>query len=100
MAAVQCMAAMIFATAAPAIAPTGGRKPLLGTNPICFAFPGEEETDPIVFDMSTSVVARGKIRLAAKNGDKIPDTWATDEDGAPTEDPKAALNGALQPLGG
>ena len=100
MAAVQGMAAMIFANASPAIAPTGGRKPIFGTNPICFAFPGGEESDPIVFDMSTSVVARGKIRLAAKNGDKIPDTWATDENGVPTEDPKAALNGTLQPVGG
>ncbi len=100
MAAEQNMAAMVYANAAPAIAPVGGNKALLGTNPICYAFPGGKDGIPIVFDMATSVVARGKIRLAAKNGEKIPMDWAVDRNGKPTDDPEAALDGALQPMGG
>ena len=95
----QQMAGLIFTNAAPAMAPAGGVKPILGTNPICFSFPAGKG-EPIVFDMSTSVVARGKIRLAKKNGEKIPLTWATDKNGIPTDDPEVALNGLLQPVGG
>lgn len=100
MAARQNMAAIIFANAAPAIAPTGGARPLLGTNPLCYAFPGSDTQSPIILDMATSVVARGKIRLAAKNGEKIPMTWAIDKNGNPTDDPNEALAGALLPIGG
>ena len=92
-------ASLICANAAPAIAPYGGVKPLLGTNPICIAFPTRQNKS-IVLDMATSVVARGKIRLAEKNGEKIPLTWAMDSDGKPTDDPSAALYGTLQPVGG
>ena len=99
-AAEQGLAAMIFANAAPAIAPSGGNKAMFGTNPICFAFPGGKGNAPIILDMATSVAARGKIRLAEKNGDRIPLNWAMDEYGNPTDDPKAALKGTLQPVGG
>ena len=94
------MAALIFANASPAIAPTGGKEKLLGTNPLCFAFPGGSKHWPVVLDMATSVVARGKIRLAAKNEEKIPLDWALDENGQPTDDPKEALKGSLLPFGG
>jgi LDH2 family malate/lactate/ureidoglycolate dehydrogenase len=50
--------------------------------------------------MAVSVVARAKIREAMKRGDSIPDTWATDRSGRPTTDPKSALDGFLQPIGG
>ena len=50
--------------------------------------------------MAMSVVARAKIRTALKRGEAIPDTWATDREGRPTSDPKAALDGFLQPIGG
>lgn len=100
MAAGQGMAAIIFANAAPAIAPTGGVKPLLGTNPLCYAFPGSDTQPPVILDMATSVAARGKIRLAAKNGEKIPMDWAIDKNGNPTDNPEEALAGALLPLGG
>ncbi|MCM1568352.1 MAG: Ldh family oxidoreductase [Roseburia sp.] len=100
MAARQGMAAIIFANAAPAIAPTGGAKPLLGTNPLCYAFPGSDTQPPVILDMATSVAARGKIRLAAKNGEKIPLDWAMDKNGKPTEDPNEALAGSLFPIGG
>lgn len=93
-------AALIFANAAPAIAPTGGTKAIFGTNPLCFAFPGDGAYDPILLDMATTVVARGKIRLAAKNGEKIPMDWAVGPDGQPTDDPAVALMGSLLPIGG
>ena len=100
MAAEAGMAAIIFANAAPAIAPTGGTKAIFGTNPICYAFPGGKKHDPVILDMATTVVARGKIRLAAKTGEKIPVTWAMDAGGNPTDDPNEALKGTLLPIAG
>ena len=94
------MAALIFANASPAIAPTGGCKTIFGTNPLCYAFPGSDLNTPIVLDMATTVVARGKIRLAAKNDEKIPMDWAVDASGNPTDDPHAALKGSLLPIAG
>lgn len=93
-------AAMIYANAAPAIAPTGGNKTIFGTNPLCFSFPGVDDFEPILLDMATTVAARGKIRLAAKNGEKIPFDWAIGPDGQPTDDPNVALAGSLLPIGG
>ena len=93
------MIALMGCNAAPAMAPWGGAEAFLGTNPIAIAsYTGNE----CVFsaDMATSVVARGKIRKAARNGESIPDNWATDEEGNFTTDPNKALNGALLPMGG
>ena len=53
-----------------------------------------------MLDMAMSVVARAKIRNALKAGESIPDTWGTDKHGRNTTDPKAALDGFLQPIGG
>jgi len=100
MAAREGCAAMVYANAAPAIAPTGGNKTIFGTNPLCYAYPGDEEHDPILLDMATTIAARGKIRLAAKNGEKIPLDWAIGSDGQPTDDPNVALKGSLLPIGG
>ena len=100
MAARQGCAAMVYANAAPAIAPTGGNKTIFGTNPLCYAFPGDETHNPILLDMATTIAARGKIRLAAKNGEKIPLDWAIGPDGEPTDDPNVALKGSLLPIGG
>ena len=94
------MICMIFTNSGPAIAPSGGNIPFLGTNPICFSFPTDNEHPPIILDMACSNVARGKVRLAAKNGEKIPSDWALDENGNPTTDPVAALNGSMLALGG
>ena len=55
---------------------------------------------PFILDMALSVAARAKIRNAAKAGTPIPDTWATDREGRPTTDAKAALDGFLLPIGG
>ncbi|WP_299938876.1 Ldh family oxidoreductase [uncultured Pelagimonas sp.] len=94
------MAAIVLANAAPAIAPTGGHKAVFGTNPMAFGFPAPDGMAPVILDMATSQAARGKIRLAATNGDDIPLGWALDEAGEPTCDPVAALAGSMLPVGG
>jgi LDH2 family malate/lactate/ureidoglycolate dehydrogenase len=83
----------------PIMAPWGGRKGFLGTNPLAIAVPAGEEK-PFVLDMATSIIAKGAIHLAAKKGESIPVAWALDKDGAPTTDAKAALEGVVLPLGG
>jgi LDH2 family malate/lactate/ureidoglycolate dehydrogenase len=93
------MIGMVIANSAACMAPWGGTLPLLGTNPICVAIPTGEEAD-IVLDMASSVVARGKIRLAGKKGSSIPLGWALDADGQPTQDPSKAMKGTLLPIGG
>ncbi len=77
----------------------GGRNRAIGTNPIAFGIPARRER-PIILDMATSVVARGKLIFANLKGEPIPDGWAVDPDGNPTRDPALALKGALLPVGG
>lgn len=77
----------------------GGIKPFLGTNPFSFAVPAGKRL-PIVVDMATSVVARGKIILAEKNNQKIPEGWAINKEGEMTTDAKEALEGCVLPFGG
>lgn len=93
------MIGIVSTNAAASMAPWGGRTPLLGTNPICVAIPTGEEVD-IVLDMASSVAARGKIRLAVSQAGKIPLGWALDAHGQPTDDPQAAMQGTLLPIGG
>jgi LDH2 family malate/lactate/ureidoglycolate dehydrogenase len=85
----------------PAILPPfGGTTPTYATNPFAAAFPAGRR-EPIVLDMATSVVAGGKLRLAAKKGAEIPDTWALDRHGKPTTDPDEAIHhGFMQWAGG
>lgn len=94
------MIGLVFANSAPAIAPTGSGEPLFGTNPMGLGLPVAEPKTPIILDMATSAAARGKIRLAAKQGDRIPLGWALDAEGAPTDDPHEALKGSMVPIGG
>ena len=82
------MVGCVFTNSSPAMAVYGTKTPLIGTNPIAIAIPAGDHF-PIVLDMSTSVVARGKIRYAALTGHAIPLGWARDIDGKPTEDAKA-----------
>jgi LDH2 family malate/lactate/ureidoglycolate dehydrogenase len=93
------MALIAMTNSPPGIPPWGGRKAFFGTNPIAFGFPARNRT-PVIVDMSSSVVARGKIILAGKTGESIPHGWAIDENGADTTDPAAALKGAVLPVGG
>lgn len=89
---------LFFANSPEAIAPWGGRKALFGTDPIAFAAPRRNEA-PLVIDMSLSQVARGKIMVAAQQGDPIPEGWALDGEGNPTTDAKAAMAGTMLPMG-
>jgi LDH2 family malate/lactate/ureidoglycolate dehydrogenase len=82
----------------PAMPPWGGRRPYFGTNPIAVALPARPE--PVVIDLATTVVARGRILEARAAGRDIPPDWALDGEGRPTTDPAAALAGALQPMAG
>lgn len=82
------------------VAPFGGAKARLGTNPICFAVPSNLE-GPLVFDMATSAAAAGKINVATARGDQVPQGWLIDAEGRPSTDPKVLKSGgALLPLGG
>ncbi len=84
----------------PAAMPAwGGRRAIFGTNPMAAVFPRAKQA-PILVDLSLSEVARGKIMVAAKNGQPIPQGWALDAQGQPTTDAKAALAGMMLPMGG
>ncbi len=91
---------IVMANAAAAMSPWGGAEALFGTNPLSISVPGEAGAPPVVLDMSSTVVARGKIRRADRLKEGIPLGWAFDETGTPTTDPAAALKGTLMPIGG
>ena len=88
---------LVLANTDPAIAPLGASEPLIGTNPIALGIPSETY---ITVDMATSATARGKIIEAKRKGLELPDGWALDKDGNPTNDPDAALEGSILPFGG
>jgi LDH2 family malate/lactate/ureidoglycolate dehydrogenase len=79
--------------------PTGGREPMLGTNPFAFAIPAEDG-EAFVLDMATTTVALGKLEIAKRLGKTIPEGWSVDAAGASTTDATAGMLGALLPLGG
>jgi LDH2 family malate/lactate/ureidoglycolate dehydrogenase len=86
--------------ASPLVAPPGSTRRMLGTNPLCYAFPGAGQEPPWVLDMATSAAANGKLELAALAGQRIPQGWATDHLGHHTTDPTVLTQGgALLPLG-
>ena len=99
LAASKGMAGIMMTNGNPSMAPFGGIEPFLGTNPVAFGVPSASGM-PVMLDMSSSVVARGKIRMAALKGEKIPFDWALDPEGKPTDDPKKAIDGCLLPMGG
>ena len=94
------MVGFAFTNSPAAIPPWGGKKPLFGTNPVAAAFPRPGK-DPIVIDLALTTVVRGRIMMAMKRGERIPEGWALDRDGKPTTDPKEAIErGSLFPMGG
>jgi delta1-piperideine-2-carboxylate reductase len=93
------LAGIVMCPSYSAVAPMGGNKPLLGTNPFAFGWPRREKP-PYVFDFATSVAARGEIELHRRAGKPLPEGWAIDADGQQTTDPDAALAGAMLPFGG
>ena len=90
--------AICFTNAPPAIAPYGAKRSLFGTNPIAFGFPSFKKK-PFIFDSSMSKINRGKIRVAAKLGKKIPYGVALDKNGNITTNAKKALEGVQLPMG-
>ena len=82
----------------PSVAPFGGTRPALGTNPVAFGFP--TEGDPLVIDMGTSAFMGTDLQFRARLGTPIPDGVALGPNGHPTTDANAARRGALLPFGG
>jgi L-2-hydroxycarboxylate dehydrogenase (NAD+) len=105
MAVKEGMIGMTFCNARPAISPTFGVKPMLGTNPIAFGAPSDEEF-PFIYDAATSITQRGKVEVASRAEKPIPEGWVIDQYGQPDMDPNSVLDGltqgtaALLPLGG
>ena len=91
--------AMIYTNAPPAVAPHGALKSLFGTNPVCFGTPTGSKV-PFILDTSISMINRGKIRVAARNNQTIPEGVALDKSGNPTTDAKKALAGVQLPIAG
>ena len=91
--------AFAYSNAPPTMAPWGGVDPYLGTNPYAYGVPAGEHR-PIILDMATSIVARGKIILMAESDEPIPEGWAIDEQGNPTTDAQEALEGSVLPFAG
>jgi (2R)-3-sulfolactate dehydrogenase (NADP+) len=92
------MVGLGFSNSPAAMPAAGGRHAVFGTNPIAAVFPRRGH-DPLLIDLSLSEVARGKVMVAAKKGEPIPQGWALDVQGRPTTDARAALAGSMLPIG-
>jgi len=94
------MVGFAFTNSPAAIPAWGGKKPLFGTDPVAAVFPRNKQK-PIIIDLALTTVVRGKIMMAMRKGERIPEGWALDRDGKPTTDPKEAIeHGSLFPIGG
>jgi (2R)-3-sulfolactate dehydrogenase (NADP+) len=88
-----------FTNAPASIAPAGGKRPVIGTNPFALGVPGPDGA-AIVIDQSASVVAKSELMKRVRRGEPIPEGWALDSEGRPTTDPAAATAGTMAPSGG
>ncbi len=89
---------IVLSNTRPLMPAPGGAERIIGNNPLAIAMPG---SDPkVVLDMAMSASAMGKIRMAEKLGNNIPEGWAADSDGRPTTDPSEAIKGMLLPAAG
>lgn len=93
------LAAMAMVPSHSWVAPAGGTRGSLGTNPLAFSWP-RAGRDPFTFDFATSGFARGEIELYKRAGKALPEGVAIDKSGQPTTDPQAALDGAMLTFGG
>jgi len=98
MAAAGCVG-ILTTNGSPAMAPWGGTEKTVGANPWSIATPGGS-SGPVVLDIANSGVARGKVYAALQRGEPIPEGWALDAEGAPTTDPRAAIDGLILPMAG
>ena len=96
----QGLLAFGFTNSTPAIAPVGGKTPVIGTNPISFAVPGKAGKIAFLIDQSASAVPWTAVKLAADAGRAIPLGWALDPAGEPTTDAARGLAGSMAPSGG
>ena len=95
----QGLCALAMTASRSFVAPAGGSKPLFGTNPMAFAWP-RADGPPVVFDQAVSVMARGEVMIAARDGQELPEGVGLDNAGNPTTNPEAVLDGVLLPFGG
>jgi (2R)-3-sulfolactate dehydrogenase (NADP+) len=94
------LVALGFTNAPASIAPWGGHKAALGTNPWSLAVPDGSGAARFVIDQSASVIAKSEVMKRARAGEPIPKGWAFDATGRPTADPAEALKGTMAPAGG
>lgn len=93
------MIGLAMTNASPLVAPTFSKERMLGTNPICYAFPAGD-FPPIVIDMATSAAANGKLEIAQRNNESLPDGWVQDAEGKGTNNAHGLKEGgSLLPLG-
>lgn len=78
----------------PRVAPFGGMRAMLGTNPLAFTVPVPGRP-PLMLDFSTSIVASGKIRIAENKGEDLPAGWILDRDGQPSCEPQDYYEGGM-----
>jgi LDH2 family malate/lactate/ureidoglycolate dehydrogenase len=90
---------LAFSNAGPEIAPWGGIRATVGTNPWAVAVPAGHEW-PVVLDMANSTSGKGMIGWYLREGRRIPWDWALTADGQRTDDPEEGMRGTLFPLGG
>lgn len=93
------LCAFAFTSYMPCVAPAGGTRPFFGTNPMSFAWPRKDQP-PMVFDQASSMMARGEIQIAAREGRQVPLGAGIDRQGNPTTDPNEILQGAQLAFGG
>lgn len=93
------MIGFAMTNASPLVAPTFANVRMLGTNPMCYAFPAGKYP-PVIVDMATSAAANGKLEIAQRSGKPVPEGWIQDANGNYTTDPHALkTGGSLLPLG-
>jgi delta1-piperideine-2-carboxylate reductase len=95
----QGLCAMAFTSYLPVVAPAGGSKPLFGTNPMAFGWPRSNGRS-MIFDQASSVLARGEVMIAARDGHAMQPGVGIDAEGNPTTDPNEILSGAMLTFGG
>lgn len=98
-AAEQGYIAFICTNSPAQMAPMGGKDKLLGTNPFAVVIP-VPDSEPIIVDMATSIVAKSKFKEYKNQGKELPDGWALDENGVPTTDPDLGMRGLVLPMAG
>lgn len=94
------MMSLVFTNSSPAMPPWGAKTKRVGVSPIAGGAPGDSPESCFILDMAPSIAARGKVYKAQRRGVKIPLDWASDAEGRPTDDPAAALDGFMLPMGG